>query len=243
MKTAKPGSVSVLVPATPMPDATPKRAATKELLIDTGERLFGQHGFDGISLREIATAAGQNNSNVVQYHFKDKSGLVSAILENRVYRLETLRSDMLQKLQESHSISAVELLRILWQPSMTIRDDADNHTFCRFLLQYMIQPHIAQHPLARLYNAPVEPVKKRGKAAEGEQNLPCLIKTTRMLRDLYVRLPEPILNLRMSALSMMFLASVVEHDNALQTGKRGASTEFNIEPILSMSIAALDAAQ
>ncbi len=33
------------------PPLTPKKPSTKELLIETGERLFGQHGFDGISLR------------------------------------------------------------------------------------------------------------------------------------------------------------------------------------------------
>lgn len=211
-----------------------RRASTKELLIETGERLFGQHGFEGISLREIAAAAGQSNSNVVQYHFKDKSGLVRAILEERVQYLEALRSEMLAGLQENGRHQARDLLGVLWRPSMTFRAVDGSHTFCRFLLQYMIQPHIAQHPLARLYDV-------QTKSAVRGKDLSCLVKATRLLRSLYAKLPEPVLNQRLSALSMMFLATVVEHDNAKAQRKDGAPTEFNIEPILDMSIAALSA--
>ena len=48
--------------------ATPpvmQRPATKELLIMTAEVLFGRLGFDAVSLREIAQAAGQGNTHVV----------------------------------------------------------------------------------------------------------------------------------------------------------------------------------
>jgi AcrR family transcriptional regulator len=69
-----------------------KKLSTKSLLIDTGEKLFGQHGFDGISLREIAVAAGQANSNVVQYHFTNKNGLIMAISEDPARPLPSGRS-------------------------------------------------------------------------------------------------------------------------------------------------------
>jgi hypothetical protein len=39
----------------------------------------------------------------------------------------------------------------------------------------------------------------------------------------------------------MFLATVVEHDNAKLRGKRAASAEFDLEPVLDMAIGALSA--
>lgn len=230
--TRGPGRRSTRLSATTT-SATPKRPATKELLIEIGENLFGRHGFDGISLREIASAAGQSNPNVVQYHFTNKSGLVSAILEDRVGRFEDIRREMLQNLSDDSSRQARELLKILWLPSMTIRDQNGSHTFCRFLLQHMIQPDIAPHPFARFYaTAP----KSRAQAQEGAS----LIRATRLLFGRYDNLPKAVLNQRMSSLCMMFLATVIEHDN---TQLRDAATpkKFNIEPILDMAIAALGA--
>lgn len=58
--------------------------ATRRLLIETAERLFAEHGINGVS-REIRLAAGQSNTSAVTYHFGSKTGLLRAILE---YRLE-----------------------------------------------------------------------------------------------------------------------------------------------------------
>lgn len=212
----------------------PKKPATKDLLITTGESLFGRHGIDGISLREIAAAADQANSNVVQYHFKDKAGLVSAILENRVPRMEALRAQCLRRLTADMQTPR-ELLKIQWLPTMAIRDPEGNHPFCRFLLQYMLQPNVAQHPIAKLYAGSDWQGTIAGK------DLSTLVKAMRLLRLHYEHLPRATFIRRISALSVMFLASVVEHDNVRLLGKRGVSSEFDIDPVLDMAIGALSA--
>lgn len=54
-------------------------AATKEAILNVALRLFAIHGFDGVSVREIAR---ESNANLaaISYHFKGKEGLYKAIL-------------------------------------------------------------------------------------------------------------------------------------------------------------------
>ena len=63
---------------------------TRELLLDTAERLWGERGVEGVSLREIRIAAGQRNSSALQFHFGDRSGLLLALSRRHVPRLNAL---------------------------------------------------------------------------------------------------------------------------------------------------------
>ncbi|MFV0309431.1 MAG: TetR/AcrR family transcriptional regulator [Desertimonas sp.] len=49
-------------------------------IIRAAETLFADRGIDGVSMREINRAAGQRNTNAVQYHFGDRDGVLRAIL-------------------------------------------------------------------------------------------------------------------------------------------------------------------
>jgi AcrR family transcriptional regulator len=64
-------------------------------MIRAGERLFGDRGIEGVSLREIAAAAGQGNTSAVRYHFGSKDGLVAAIFSYRMARIDERRGALL----------------------------------------------------------------------------------------------------------------------------------------------------
>ncbi|MBL7502363.1 TetR/AcrR family transcriptional regulator [Frankia sp. CNm7] len=66
-------------------------ASTKEQIVRAAERLFAQHGVDGVSLREIGTAAGTANNSAVRYHFGSKEQLIQAIFDYRLPRLHERR--------------------------------------------------------------------------------------------------------------------------------------------------------
>ncbi|HET9314287.1 MAG TPA: TetR/AcrR family transcriptional regulator [Vicinamibacteria bacterium] len=53
--------------------------ATREALMAAGSELFATHGFDGVSVEEIAAKAGVNKA-MISYHFRGKKGLHTAIL-------------------------------------------------------------------------------------------------------------------------------------------------------------------
>lgn len=68
---------------------------TRLRLLLVAERLFAQHGIEGVPLRRIGTAAGQRFKSAPQYYFEDRDGLVTAILEFRQEPLNARRHQML----------------------------------------------------------------------------------------------------------------------------------------------------
>jgi AcrR family transcriptional regulator len=65
--------------------------STKEQIVRVAERLFGERGVDGVSLRQIGAAAGNGNNSVVQYHFGSKDQLIRAIFADRMPSLHQRR--------------------------------------------------------------------------------------------------------------------------------------------------------
>jgi AcrR family transcriptional regulator len=54
--------------------------STKERLLEAAEKLFSRDGFDGVSIRDLAAAAGVNVA-AVNYHFGSKENLHHQVLE------------------------------------------------------------------------------------------------------------------------------------------------------------------
>ena len=101
---------------------TPTASALR--LVVAAERLFAIHGIDGVSLRQIAAAAGSGNNSAVHYHFRSKQGLIRAIFRHRLpqiigeRRLLTARCDPddLRSRLEAHFL-----------PLLTMAEAPDNH--------------------------------------------------------------------------------------------------------------------
>ena len=71
-----------------MPPRTAKRAppeaevSARERILAQAERIFGEYGFDGASMRQLAEAAGVPLA-LVSYHFGSKEGVYRAVFERR----------------------------------------------------------------------------------------------------------------------------------------------------------------
>ena len=59
------------------------KPSSRELILDTAERLFAEQGLDAVSLRAINAEAGLSPA-ALHYHFRTREGLVQAILERRM---------------------------------------------------------------------------------------------------------------------------------------------------------------
>jgi TetR/AcrR family transcriptional regulator len=64
----------------PPPGAKRNAAATKQRILDAGEREFAARGFAGARLREIAESAGVQPA-LIHHYFTDKHGLYRAVLD------------------------------------------------------------------------------------------------------------------------------------------------------------------
>jgi AcrR family transcriptional regulator len=103
----------------------PNPETTKQRLVSAAEDLFAARGIDGVSLREINTAAGQRNSTALQYHFVDRGGLVRAVLAKHHGDIELLRHEMLDLYEEVGEGDLRALAGALVRPSATKLRDAD----------------------------------------------------------------------------------------------------------------------
>jgi AcrR family transcriptional regulator len=121
--------------------------STRLRLIVAAEQLFAERGINAVSVREIAAAAEQRNTNAVRYHFGAKEDLVDAIFEHRMAPLNARRLGMVDTFDrqgrardpfavaEAFALPLVELLTDREHPSWYLR-------FCVQAI-YTIDPDVA----------------------------------------------------------------------------------------------------
>ena len=73
---------------------------TRARIVTTALRLFGEHGFDGASTRDIAAAAGVN-APALQYYFDSKEGLYLACVEHIVEQVWAEMSEVVEAAEKS----------------------------------------------------------------------------------------------------------------------------------------------
>ncbi|QDJ49170.1 TetR/AcrR family transcriptional regulator [Bordetella hinzii] len=118
--------------------------STRDIILESAERLFAQQGYDGTSMRQITSAAGVNLA-AVNYHFGSKEALVQAVLKRRLEIVNRERLRLLDALQAqaggkplkpSQIVDAFfgTLLRLAASP------DHDGKTFMPLLERTMTDP-------------------------------------------------------------------------------------------------------
>lgn len=84
---------------------------TKRVILAMAAELFSKRGFDMVSMREIARAAGCSHTTIYIY-FKDKQALLH---ELSVPPLERLKSNMLLALEDTNMSSKERLIEVSWR--------------------------------------------------------------------------------------------------------------------------------
>ena len=119
-------------------------------LLDAAERLFGQRGVEGVSLREIGLAAGQRNVSAAIYHFKDKQGLVEDLIEDRFAEVEAGRQQLIEKAGNLNDYSSALLLESLWKPIVDLCARRGGSWFIQFHLSYLLHNLEEKHPFTMM---------------------------------------------------------------------------------------------
>lgn len=175
--------------------ATPQ--STREQIVLTAERLFAQHGIDGVSLRRIGTAAGNANNSAVQYHFGSKEQLVRAIFAHRLPRLHQYRTGLIAERQPDDLRAWVECqLRTVMDQSE--QPDSYYLGFLSMLYQYGRRDIFEQLP-------------EDLRASTWEFH--------RRLDGLLPDLPEPLRSHRVAQATSFIIHEAADRERALRAGR------------------------
>ncbi len=116
-----------------------KGEETRSRLMETGTRLFGIHGYHGVSVRMLAKEAGVNLA-AVGYHFSGKQGLYEAIIQKIIHAVQTGPPafdsrffDTLKKIQSREELS-VFIDRFI-RDFMRLLIGKEDHLWAVFIMQ------------------------------------------------------------------------------------------------------------
>jgi AcrR family transcriptional regulator len=120
---------------------TAKSARTKERILRVAERLFAEHGYDGISMRGLAAAAGVQLA-LLSYYFGNKLGIYRAVFERRIDPLSARRRAALRRVMERQHPppSITDVLDALARPWVELRGQRGGEHYSRLIAREVGDP-------------------------------------------------------------------------------------------------------
>lgn len=108
---------------------------TKVRMKAVAQRLFAQHGIDGVTVADIVAAAGQRNKASLQYHFGSKDELIGELLVDGAQKVDAFRLALLDQMAEDGGPRHVRdvldaFVRPVYQLTVT---ESEGSTYLRFL--------------------------------------------------------------------------------------------------------------
>src|ERR1700729_2049817 len=85
-------------------EASTHKPSLREAILCAAEELFSTNGFNAVSVRDIAQAAGANPGSVT-YHFKTKDGLLLEIYRRHCGPMNLRRSELLAAAQRVRDLN------------------------------------------------------------------------------------------------------------------------------------------
>jgi AcrR family transcriptional regulator len=98
---------------------------TRARILAAAEKLFAAHGVDGVSLREITRVSGTRNTVGLQYHFKDRNGVLRAIVAKHLVDVDARRHALLDQCQADGGDDLRAMTAALVMPSAAKLTDPD----------------------------------------------------------------------------------------------------------------------
>ncbi|MFA5496340.1 MAG: helix-turn-helix domain-containing protein [Porticoccaceae bacterium] len=195
-------------------------------LILAAERLFGQHGIDNVSLRQIVAAADQANNYAVQHHFGSKEGLVDAIFTIRMAELDAARSLTLEGLKRRSDITPQDIVRAIFMPILEAFDEKEQHLYADFTYQIF---HRNKLQLGSSLKADIPPYERVAPAVE---------ELNRLLKECFPEMPADVFNTRYRLAAEIFLSGLNERRRLTITGGNPYCTQERFwQDILQLTIA------
>lgn len=155
-------SESVLQDGKPAPPRArrgrPRKAdadAARTAVLDAAEALFAQHGLHGVTLREVARAAGVDGA-LLHYYFDTKRGLFDAVFMRRAEVLNTARMNALNAYEaaQGDAVSVEGALRAFLGPVLgaAATGEAGWLNYCSLIAQVSNTPEWGGEAMARFFD-------------------------------------------------------------------------------------------
>jgi AcrR family transcriptional regulator len=131
----------------------PARSAAAEQIKAVARRLFAEKGVDGVTVREIASAAGQKNHGAVGYYFGSKESLVREIIVEGAAAIDRRRNEQLDKLEADGGPRTVrEVVEVLIQGALGESPREDDY-ICFITMLSMTHRDIMMDALENRWNS------------------------------------------------------------------------------------------
>lgn len=167
----------------------------RERLISAADTLFTNEGIEGVSQRRILVEAGQRNQSAIQYHFGSRQGLIRAVLERRVMRVNERRVRMIEAIRDSGLSPTLEqVVEAMVRPfTAQLLDGPDGRQYFRMFAEIMHDPSLSLSEIVRDKN-------------EG------LMTLLDWLEGLLPEMPPAVLKTRLYAMTWMLVGTLSEWD-------------------------------
>ncbi|MBW2268897.1 MAG: TetR/AcrR family transcriptional regulator [Deltaproteobacteria bacterium] len=152
--------------------------ATRRSILDAAEKLFAERGPGAVSLNEVNSAARQRNTAAVHYHFKNRDGLLAAVLERHREEIDARRGALLDGLELSGDAELDALARVLVLPLAEKLENRSGRCYLRIqstLLPQAGRPHPATSRLVAGFGKKLEAVLPPDIAEARGRLLPLLV--------------------------------------------------------------------
>jgi len=201
---------------------TEKELDSRTKMILVGEALFAKEGIDGVSLRRVATKAGQKNHHAVQYHFNSREGLVQAIFDYRMKQMDRHRLDMLQAAESDGLLESPRTIAdIIFVPQLEVISELGDFSYANFLCQYLLR------------NSDAEFGRFGGNLPEG------LTRVLGLLRSKLDFLSDDAAQRRLITACFMFLNLLAVYTRDLESGRANEAFSDALEDTMRQIVAAL----
>ena len=198
---------------------------TRNQIKAAAQMLFASQGIDAVTVQQIVDAAGQRNNAALYYHFRTKEDLIRQMVVDGAAVLDARRWEMLDDLEKSGGPAKIrEVMLVLVMPVIELGEDERWRGYIRFVSHLQASdPKALRDALDNRWNSGY---------------VECFNHLKRMLP-----LPAPIIEQRLSMLSIYANAVLSAHEAALEFRNTRSSRlwgqPFTIENILDMLEAAI----
>jgi AcrR family transcriptional regulator len=130
--------------------ATPKSERTKERILRVAERLFAEHGYDGVSTRALAAAAGVQLA-LLSYYFRNKLGIYRAVFERRIKPISAQRRAALRRVMDRQdpAPSIEGVLDALSRPWVELRAQRGGEHYSRLVAREVGDPQESRRGIVK----------------------------------------------------------------------------------------------